>query len=296
MKANPQLKILSSVERPFEIPQSSYPLQYGKKRFLFDFSEAALQGRTCTTGALSTFGYARVLDINDDRHPREVARLINEVQDPRNCSLINTDATIQTQGLAQGDTFWSGLASVLFIYDMHYCRPDRQHDPTIMACAQFGSGLRVYDIRNPYKPREIAYYNTGVASASNPSLDFALAPPIVRRDLGQIWYLSIYHGLHVLQFEHGVWPFPGSSRCTQTYDYVADHYDPGYAKCPAALAVTRTSLSPPNTSPLARPHARSPHAGNLAATGMPHGIALAATFLMLTSALVWAMTRPENQP
>ena len=37
----------------------------------------------------------------------------------------------------------------------------RQHDPTIIACAQLGSGLRVWDVREPKHPKEIAYCNTG---------------------------------------------------------------------------------------------------------------------------------------
>ena len=239
--ANPQLRIVGAIASTHEILQSSYPLSYGGHPFLFDWSEALPTGRTCVAGVPSTFGYGRFLDIADERHPKEVSRLLNEVQDPANCARVTGDTSMQTQGMAEGDNFWASIGAPLFLYDTHYCRPDRLYDPTIMACAQFGSGLRVYDIRNPYRVREIAYYNTGTASATNASLDFAVAPPVIRRDRGEIWWATLYRGLHVAKFEAGTWPFKGSNACTKTYDYFALQYDPRYAACPAAKAALRSS-------------------------------------------------------
>jgi hypothetical protein len=59
----------------------------------------------------------------------------------------------------------------------HYCRPDRLHEPTIVACANFGSGLRVFDIRDPARPAEIAYYNAGTVGSDPPVADWAVSPP-----------------------------------------------------------------------------------------------------------------------
>jgi hypothetical protein len=322
--AHPQLKIVGTLPSPYEIEQSSYPLNYGGHPYLFDWSEALPAGRTCAATVPSTFGYARILDLADERHPREVSRLINEVQDAANCALVTGDTSTQTQGMAEGDSFWSSAGAALFLYDTHYCRPDRLHDPTIMACAQFGSGLRVYDIRNPYHAREIAYYNTGMASDSNRSLDFAVSPPVIRRDLGQIWWVTLYRGFHAAKFEAGTWPFKGSSACTKTYDEFAAHYDLHYSACPAARRAgaskpsTREpgALHPSASQPLrpdgstttkrsarmgAGPSASvavlSPSASRESLThrGLPPALMLAALAALLYAASVRALIRQQRQ-
>ena len=61
-----------------------------------------------------------------------------------------------------------------FGYNSHYCNADRLVDPTILACANFESGLRVFDIRDVRAPREIAYFNPGG--------DGSRAPGVVGRD------------------------------------------------------------------------------------------------------------------
>ena len=278
----PPLRIIGTLGSPYEIAQSSYPLSYAGHPFVFDWSEAVPAGRACNGSVPSTFGYARFLDLADERHPRVASRLINEVQDPANCPTVTDDTSMQTQGMAEGDNFWSNAGAALFLYDTHYCRPDRLHDPTLMACAQFGSGLRVYDIRNPYRAKEIAYYNTGTASDSNASLDFAVSPPVIRRDLGEIWWVTLYQGFHAAKFEAGTWPFKGASTCTKTYDYFAAQYDPRYSTCPATRSAapsppeqaSRTSLAV-----VARPQ--------LAETGSTGSLTLAGLLVLLT----WAGAR-----
>src|SRR5581483_7254046 len=40
-----------------------------------------------------------------------------------------------------------------------YATVPQRTDPGIMACSFLASGLRVFDIRDPQHPRELAYYN-----------------------------------------------------------------------------------------------------------------------------------------
>ena len=47
-------------------------------------------------------------------------------------------------------------------YAGHYCNVPTRVDPAIVACSMILSGLRVFDIRDPYHPREIAYFNAPV--------------------------------------------------------------------------------------------------------------------------------------
>jgi hypothetical protein len=52
-----------------------------------------------------------------------------------------------------------GKGTGLFGYQSHYCTVDRPVNPTALACGWFQSGIRVFDIRNLARPREIAYFN-----------------------------------------------------------------------------------------------------------------------------------------
>ena len=155
-----------------------------------------------------------IVDIADERNPKVVSKIFNEVTLPENCAAVSADsAAFPSNGLTKGDVF--GLVgSRVFLYDSHYCSTDRTHDPTIAACASFGSGIRVYDIRNPAAPKEIAYYNPGTTdSPAGAVANATVARPVIRSDLGQIWFADIAKGFHVVQFREGVWPFPGQEPC-----------------------------------------------------------------------------------
>jgi hypothetical protein len=177
----------------------------------------------------------------DETHPVEVAKIQTEVDRPENCPQVEADTTLQTGGATQGDPFYPVISAGVFMYDSHMCTPDRLHDPTIVACAQLGSGLRVYDIRDPGKPKEIAYYNTGTVSAADPTLDWAFARPVIRTDLAQIWWVTNLEGFRVAQFRPGVWPFNDTNLCPAGSDYFLAQYDLDYPGCQTGPATKRPS-------------------------------------------------------
>ena len=87
----------------------------------------------------------------DHRHQRRdlsrlVSKLMLEVNDPANCAKMADRLPGRHQALDN------------YGYSSHYCTPDTPTDAKILACGYWGAGLRVFDIRDPYKPREIAYY------------------------------------------------------------------------------------------------------------------------------------------
>jgi hypothetical protein len=154
------------------------------------------------------------------------------VADPANCEKVINDFQTTTRGSDRADLTYPVVATAVgFQYDDHYCTPDRLRDPTILACAQIMSGLRVYDIRDPRRPREIAYYNPGTLSPTDETVDWALARPVIRRDLGQIWFVTTFGGFHAVEVEHGLWPFPDSDPCPGPWDHHQAQYDPGYKDC-----------------------------------------------------------------
>jgi hypothetical protein len=222
-------RIIASFPTPNELEQSNVPLSYGGRPYVLLFTEARYPPKVCLPGQ-ANFGYPRIIDVSDETHPVEVSKIQTEVVLPENCSQVIADAFVQTGGVTKGDPGYP-LVSGIFMYDSHYCTPDRLHDPTLLACSQLGSGLRVYDIRDPKKPTEIAYYNTGTAKKSDPTLDWAFARPVIRRDLGQIWWVTNLEGFRVAKFRDGLWPFAGSDPCPSGYDYFQDQYDLNYRAC-----------------------------------------------------------------
>ena len=190
------------------------------------------------------FDAARMVDIADEAHPRIVARFLNEVDDPANCEALIGDVQTTGRGADRADLTWPVVAPALFQYDDHYCTPDRLHNPTILACAQIMSGLRVYDIRDPLHPKEIAYYNPGTLGPADETVDWALARPVIRRDLGQIWFVTTFGGFHAVEFEHGLWPFAEPDACPLGHDDFQAQYDPGYDACRAATGTPESSRPP----------------------------------------------------
>lgn len=205
-KPNPQVKIVSELFWPDGTgAQMTQPMTIGDKPFILFVDEGisgANKAAFCRQG-LPPFGMARLIDISDELHPHVTAKLKLETHDPANCNdTINDD-----QGV--------------FLYDSHYCTAsDGVHnsgtytvkDAKLVACSYFESGIRVFDIRHPYKPREIAYYNPpakpGYQAGSNfnsngtcQTADWATAHPRIRVDRNEIWFTSQCNGFQVVKFE-----------------------------------------------------------------------------------------------
>ena len=240
-KQNAQIKVIGELPTPGnDGQQSTIPIFYSGHPYIFDFAEYAELGRSCASrpGRETNFGYPMIVDIADERNPKVVSKIFNEVTLPENCAAVSADsATFPTNGLTKGDVF--GLVgSRVFLYDSHYCSTDRTHDPTIVACASFGSGIRVYDIRNPRAPKEIAYFNPGTVNAPAGALANAtVGRPVIRTDLRQIWFADIAKGFYTVQFREGVWPFRGQEPCPHEDPYL-EQYDLGYRDCRASRRKT----------------------------------------------------------
>ncbi len=235
-KQNAQIKAIGELANPGNAgQQSSVPIFYDGHPYVLSFSEYAELGEPCHArpGRENNFGYPYIVDIADERNPQFVTKIFNEVTLPENCDAVAADsATFPTNGPDKGDLF-SVVGSRVFLYDSHYCSTDRTHDPTIAACASFGSGIRVYDIRNPRTVSEIAYFNPGTVDAPAGAIANAtVGRPVIRTDLRQIWFADIAKGFHVVQFRDGVWPLPEHDPCPHRDPYLAQ-YDLTYRTCRA---------------------------------------------------------------
>jgi hypothetical protein len=137
-----------------------------------------------------------------------------EVNDPDNC-----DKTQPEQN-----------AALSLMYSSHYCTADDPHDTTAIACTWLASGLRVFDVRDPLHPREVAYYNSGgrsdTAEGNSPFFEVLLgtrtkdststAVRWVRGADGhwQIWTMSSLGGVQILRFTNGAYPVAQTAATT----------------------------------------------------------------------------------
>lgn len=218
--------------------QDAKAVSYNGKPYLIANSEYALTrgplwkgpSKCGVSGGVANFGTPQIYDISDIKQPKTVRHLMLEVDDPKNCQQTAIDGDMTTDSQTPGE-----------VYDTHFCRPDRLRNPTILACARFYSGLQVYDIRDPRRPKELAYYRPGALGQSalqNPSwganpasLEDCFAPPIVRAEKGEIWFGCYFSGLRVVKFPKSVYPFEQSLTCED--DYYFDQYNPGVCSASA---------------------------------------------------------------
>jgi hypothetical protein len=188
---NPEVREVSRLTwKSMSIPQNAIPITIDGHPYTVEVDEF---GGTEETGG--RVGAARIIDIADEKHPRVVSNLRLEVHQPKNLAAAKDDpgAKLPVQG-----------------YGAHYCNVPRRHDPGIAACSMILSGLRVFDIRDPEHPREIAYFNSPIPPRSTPGFEasnWAMASPSFVPNRGEIWYSDGYSGFWAVRVTNGVWPF-----------------------------------------------------------------------------------------
>jgi hypothetical protein len=170
--------------------QHTLPISYGGRSHLVFVDEAGE-------------GAARIIDIADESKPQVISKLKLSIHFPAHAQRRDADLSGQKG----------------FGYQGHYCQVDRPSDPTALACGYFQSGIRVFDIRDPRRPREVAYFNppaqTGRAaelqSSEHPkhdpefmTADWCSSPPRFVGD--QLWVTCQDNGFMALRFTNGVWP------------------------------------------------------------------------------------------
>jgi hypothetical protein len=193
-RANPQVRAIGSLFwKDGGVAQMTVPVSYDGDPYVL-FADELLQGGV------------RIIDIGDEKHPELASKIKLAIHLPEHAAA--RDADTQQNGM--------------FGYNVHYCSVDREVNPTAAACSYFESGVRVFDIRDPHRPREIAYYNppaqvgrnqeldgsehaSGNGGALNQlSADWCSSPP---RFVGrQLWVTCQDYGFVVLEFARGTYP------------------------------------------------------------------------------------------
>jgi hypothetical protein len=111
------------------------------------------------------------------------------------------------------------------LYGSHYCSVDNRKKATTLACGYQNSGIRVFDIRDPVHPYEIAYYNPSVTTTVSPGSnhvtqrstqqpggpDWCSAHSHLDVERGTLWTTCQDNGLLSFKFTHNAWPFAEST-------------------------------------------------------------------------------------
>ena len=208
--ANPQMPEISRLDWPYRsVPQINIPVTIGERPYLVEVDEFAAdeEGNYDFEGNAPNVGAARVIDIADEREPKVVSNIRLQVNQPKYRDQIGGDP---------------GASSPLQGYAAHYCGVPRQDDPGIVACSFIASGLRVFDIRDPHAPREVAYFvappapSPVVAERSN----FAMSKPVFDQARRTVWYTDGNSGLYAVRLTNGAWPGGPPPKCVRRDSFV----------------------------------------------------------------------------
>ena len=185
---NPQIREISRVHwADGNVGQHTIPITIQGNPYILAVDEGAR-------------GAARIIDISDETRPTVVSKLKLEVHLEENQPFIPE---------AGG-----------FVYDGHYCSVDRYKEATTAACGYFESGIRIFDIRDPLEPKEIAYFNPPaipdrpLPASSHGGGTAERCPAQVRLlpSAGQLWTMCQDNEFYSLEFTNGVWPLSWPAR------------------------------------------------------------------------------------
>ena len=169
------------------IPQNALPITIQGHPYLVEIDEF---------GAQSKVGAGRIIDIGDETKPAVISNLRLEVHQPENFAAQAGDP-------GANNTIVGGYAG-------HYCNVPRRADPGIVACSMIVSGLRVFDIRDPVHPREVAYFNAPVhpRALAFPAegSSYAMSSPSFVPERREIWYSDGFSGFYAVRVTNGAWP------------------------------------------------------------------------------------------
>ena len=208
-KPNPQVRAVSALTWPsVSTPQNAIPITIAGRPYVLEIDEF---------GAGRRVGAGRIIDVADERKPAVVSNLRLEVHQQENFDRIAGDP-----------------GATPFGYSAHYCNVPRRDDPGIVACAMISSGLRVFDIRDPQHPREVAYFNAPVVGGTQ-GYPMSMASPTFVPERREIWYTDANSGFYAVRLTNGAWP-----AARQVPARAAPPAPPAPDEAPARAAPART--------------------------------------------------------
>ena len=162
---NPQIRIVSTLFYQDQgTGESMIPVKINGHPYLIGVDEAgAASGAggwpvACQRG-MGAFGFPQIIDVADEMHPKIVAKLRMQVDDPANCAALLAETPPDVPGTAPGTNLPASSGTTN--YSVEACVADNPDDTKMLACGAQNAGLRVFDVHDPIHPKEIAYWKSG---------------------------------------------------------------------------------------------------------------------------------------
>jgi hypothetical protein len=200
-KPDPQVREISRITwSPASIPQNAIPFTEGGHPYVLEFDE--YNASTLGSGSPDDVGAARIIDIGDETHPKVIANLRLQVDQPAD------------HKEASGDP---GAINAAQGYAAHYCNIPTRTDPKIVACSFIASGLRLFDISDLVHPKEIGYFVAPTQAKTEngeQASDFAMSEPAFVPERREVWFTDGTSGFYALRVAKSVWPGAGTAGAT----------------------------------------------------------------------------------
>lgn len=194
----PRPTVVSTLQWPdVSIPQIALPVTYDGVDHLVEVDEFTdgFDPVKLASGDVGDPGAARIIHIGDETAPRVVSTVRLAVHDP---DVRATDGVLEDPGAR---AIYKGYAA-------HYCQVDRPANPRLLACSMIQSGLRVFDIRDPAAPREVAYVNVpgrpGTPPINPEGTAYAMSQPAFALERNEVWFSDTASGFHVVRLADDV--------------------------------------------------------------------------------------------
>jgi hypothetical protein len=128
-------------------------------------------------------------NISDPAHPKAVSQFGLQINEPKNCK--------KQYDAKENES-------------VHYHDVDDPSDTTFVMASMWNAGIRVFDVRNPRQPTEVAYFNPGdIDPLASTQLDQAWGHIRYVPASGQIWFATEWGGFWVVRIEGQVRQYLG---------------------------------------------------------------------------------------
>ncbi len=142
---------------------------------------------TMGADARAPWGWARIIDVTEEEYPLQVSTIRLAAAEEQYADQTDQDGAI---------------------YGSHYIGVDDPFDTALAFFSWYAAGLRAWDVRDPYQPKEIGYYIPGARLDTtlavgpgypNPKVDYVYSFIRYRPETGHIWFNSVFGGLHIVE-------------------------------------------------------------------------------------------------
>ncbi len=184
-QSDPEIRRISSFNwgppENFGITHSAQLVKIKGREYVIAMDE------TMGADARAPWGWSRIIDVTEEEYPLQISTIRLAAAEEIHAEQTDQDGAI---------------------YGSHYIGVDDPFNTSLAFFSWYASGLRAWDIRDPYQPKEIGYYIPGAkldtklavgAGYPNPKVDYVYSFIRYRPETGHIWFNSVFGGFHIVE-------------------------------------------------------------------------------------------------